>query len=218
MNRTISEVTRGESRRLDAGGGRHWAVVLAAGLVGGVIWGVVARVWMRYIATSPHSTVNGTLLIVIGFGVVGLTHAAIHLGRRRELGRPALTLLRVVGVVSLLPLSFGAGASAFPVIIFAPLAITQTTWSARKRGVAAVLALVPAVLVAASIFDDFAFGRAAVGTAWFVVIYAVIVWTARMSLAPQRDGWTAPVTLRTLGVVAVLPVPFFATVALLMGD
>lgn len=186
--------------------------------MGGLVWGVVARVWMRFIASSPEFTWSGTLFIVIGFGVAGLAQAAVHLGRRRQLRRPGLTALRVLGVVSLLPLSFGAGALGFPIIIFAPLAMTQTSWSARTRMAAAGVAFVSAVLVAASIFENFSFGRATLGTAWFLVIYAVIVRVAQSSLAPQADGWKAPLTLRLLGFIAVLPILFFATVALLMSD
>ena len=198
--------------------GSHWVLVLVAGLIGGVAWGAVARVWMRFIASSPEFTWSGTLFIVIGFGVAGVAHAAVHLGRRRKLRRPGLTVLRLIAVVSLFPLSFGAGASAFPMVIFGPLAMAQTSWSIWVRRAAAAVALLSAVLVAASIFEDFSFGRAAVGTVWFLVIYAVIVWTARLSLAPQFDGWSAPWMLRILGVIAVMPVLFFATVVLLMGD
>src|ERR687898_224194 len=50
-------------------------VVLLGGLLGGVVWGIDARVWMRFISTDPEFTWSGTLFIVIGFGVAGLGEA-----------------------------------------------------------------------------------------------------------------------------------------------
>jgi hypothetical protein len=45
--------------------------------------------------------------------------------------------------------------------------------------------------------------RATVGFLWFLVIYAVIVWAARFTLAPQLDGWRAPVAVRAVGVAVL---------------
>jgi hypothetical protein len=184
----------------------HWTLLLVAGLAGGLAWGVNARVWMRFIATRPEFTLSGTLIIVAGFGVAGMAQAVVYLGRRRLLRRPALTVLRVIGVVLLLPLSFGAGGIAFPIIIIAPLALTQQKWSIRLRRAIGVVSLVPLVVVSMSIFEDFSSWRAAIGTIWFLLIYAVLVWAARFSLSPQLDGWTAPLSLRLLGAIGLAPI------------
>jgi len=188
----------------------HWTLLLVAGLAGGLAWGVNARVWMRFIATRPEFSWSGTLIIITGFGVAGLAQAVVYLGRRRLLRRPALTVLRVIGIVLLLPLAFGAGSIAFPTIIIAPLALTQRNWPLWLRRALGVVALVPVVVVSMSIFEDFSPGRAAVGTIWFLLTYAVLVWAARFSLAPQLDGWTARLTPRLLGAVALSPVLFIA--------
>jgi hypothetical protein len=66
--------------------------------------------------------------------------------------------------------------------------------------------------VAASIFDDLTPGRAATGTIWFLSIYAIVVWAARFSLAPQLDGWSAPLTQRALGAAALSPVLVLAVI------
>ena len=194
----------------------HWALLLVAGLAGGLAWGVNARVWMRFIATRPEFTSSGTLFIITAFGIAGLTQAVVYLGRRRLLRRPALTVLRVIGIVLLLPLAFGAGSIAFPTIILAPLALTQRNWSLWLRRAIGVVALVPLVVVPMSIIEDFSPGRAAVGTIWFLSIYAVLVWAARFSLAPQLDGWTAPLTPRLLGAVALSPILFLAVMGPLL--
>ena len=41
------------------------------GLAGGLAWGVIPRLWMRFISTNPEFTWSGTLFIVIGFGSPG---------------------------------------------------------------------------------------------------------------------------------------------------
>ena len=181
------------------------------GLVGGLAWGINARLWMRFISTNPEFTWSGTLFIVIGFGVAGLAQSGAYLGRRASLTRPAMTVLRVVAVIGLLPLGVAAGASMFPTIILATLALTHHTWPRWLRGILAAVALLPAVATALSFFDDLSLMRAVVGVIWFIAIYAGIIWAARSSLGPQLDGWRVPTAARVLGVAALAPLILLAT-------
>jgi len=194
----------------------HWALVLLAGLVGGLLFGVNARLWMRFIAIRSEFTWSGTLIIVIGFGIVGFAQSAVYLGRRRAMGRPALTVLRVIGCVLLLPLAFGAGAVAFPTIVLVPLALTQRNWPLWFRWTIGAVAVVPMVVVTKSIFDDLSVGRGAIGAIWFLSIYAILTWAARFSLEPQQDGWVAPVAVRVLGLVVLAPIISVAVVGFLL--
>ena len=171
---------------------------------------MIARLWMRFISTNPEFTWSGTLFIVIGFGIAGLAQSGAYLGRRANLARPALTVLRVVAVIALLPLGGAAGASMFPTIILATLALTQHTWPRWLRGIVAAVALFPAVATALSFFDDLSLMRAVAGVIWFLAIYAGIIWAARFSLGPQLDGWRVPTAVRVLGVVALAPLILLA--------
>ena len=184
--------------------------VLMGGLVAGLAWGVIARLWMRFISTNPEFTWSGTLLIVIGFGIAGMAQFGAYLGRRANLARPALTALRVVAVIALLPLGGAAGASMFPTIILATLALTHHTWPRWFRGIIAAVALLPAVATALSFFADLTLIRAVAGVIWFLAIYAGIIWAARFSLGPQLDGWRVPTAARVLGVVALVPLILLA--------
>jgi hypothetical protein len=182
-----------------------------SGLVGGLVWGMNARLWMRFITTNPEFTWSGTLFIVIGFGIAGLAQSGAYLGRRANLTRPAMTVLRVVAVIGLLPLGVAAGASMFPTIILATLALTHHTWPRWLRGIVASVALLPALATALTFFEDLTAIRAFAGTVWFLAIYAGIVWAARSSLGPQLDGWRLPMAVRVLGVVALAPLILLAT-------
>lgn len=178
-------------------------VVLLVGLLGGLLWGIDARVWMRYISTDPEFTWTGTLFIVIGFGIAGLAQAGAYLGRRAGLRRPRMTVLRVMTFAGLLPLGMAAGGPMFPTVVLAPLAITHTEWSGRMRLFVGVIALLPVLAIAAILSDDLSTLRAGAGFLWFLVVYAGIVWAARFSLAPHLDGWRAPREARVIGVAAL---------------
>jgi len=178
-------------------------IVLFGGLLGGLLWGIDARVWMRYISTDPEFTWSGTLFIVIGFGIAGLAQAGAYLGRRAGLRRSRMTVLRVAGFAGLLPLGMAAGGPMFPTVVLAPLAITHTEWSGRMRLIVGVIALLPVLAIAAILSDDLSALRAGAGFLWFLGVYAGIVWAARFSLAPQLDGWRAPRAARVIGMAAL---------------
>ena len=180
-----------------------WPVVLVAGLAGGLAWGVIARVWMRFISTDPQFTWSGTLFIVIGFGLAGLAQSAAFLGRRAHLRRPKMTALRVATFASLLPLGMAAGGPVFPTIVLAPLALTHTDWSRRTRIAVGAVAMLPVLFVARILSQDLPLIRTLVGFLWFLVIYAGIVWAAGFTLAPQLDGWRAPRAVRVVGLAAL---------------
>lgn len=190
-------------------------VVLLGGLLGGLAWGIDARVWMRFISDDPEFSWTGTLFIVIGFGIAGLAQSGGYLGRRAGLGRPRMTVLRVVTFASLLPLGVAAGAPMLPAVVLAPLAIAHTDWSGRMRLLVGAVALIPVVATAGILFDDLSMVRAGVGFLWFLAVYAGIIWAARFTLAPQLDGWRAPRVVRIAGLAPLGLVAFFETMFLL---
>jgi hypothetical protein len=181
----------------------RWPVVLLGGLAGGLVWGIHARIWMRFISANPEFTWSGTMFIVIGFAVAGLAQSGAYLGRRAGLGRARMTALRVVTFAGLLPLGMAAGGPMFPTIVLAPLAWTHSEWSARKRLVVGVVALLPVLFIARVLLDDLSVARAGAGFLWFLAVYAGIVWAARFTLAPQLDGWRAPRAARVIAAVAL---------------
>ena len=127
-----------------------WAIVLVGGLLGGLTWGVVARVWMRFISTDPEFSWSGTLFIVVGFGIAGFAQAGANVARRRGLSRRRMTAVRVVTTIGLLPLGMAAGGPMLPTIMLLPLAITHPDWNRWVRGGLEILAVAPLVLSAQS--------------------------------------------------------------------
>jgi hypothetical protein len=162
-------------------------LVLLASFLAGAALGIVARIWMRFITTHSEFSWEGTLIIVIGFGVMFLGQAGVYLGRRSGVRQSGFVALRVLAIVTLVPLAGAAGAFAFPVIVFAPLAIVRTGWNRWLRLLLGVLALIPGVFVALQLFSELSAIRATIGVVWFALIYGVLVWAVSFSFASRDD-------------------------------
>jgi hypothetical protein len=162
-------------------------LVLLASFLTGAALGIVARIWMRFITAHPEFSWEGTRIIVIGFGVMFLGQAGVYLGRRSGVRPSVFVALRVLAIVTLVPLAFGAGGVAFPIIVFAPLAIIRTGWNRWLRLLLGVLALIPGVFVAFTLFSDLSLIRATIGVVWFALIYGILVWAVSFSFASRHD-------------------------------
>jgi len=178
-------------------------VVLLAG-VAGLAWGVVARVWMRFVSTDPEFTWSGTLFIIFGFGIFGLAQGLALVGRRAGWRRPGLTVARVVGCIGMVPIFGGAGAIMMPTVLGGALAWFRTDWSRWVRGVlVAVACLPPAFVFGSGLAEDGWSIRLVVGSLLLLPLYGVIIRATRPTLAPQLDGWHLPRLVR-FGLVVLL--------------
>ena len=164
--------------------------MLVGGLLGGLALGVVARAWMRLIAENPEFTWRGTLFIVLGFAIFGLTQSIVAVARRQPKRRRTLTVVRVIGVVGMLPLFVAAGAQMFPTVIGGGLALARVGWSRITRGICLVIAVGPVVFVGHDLVDKFGWSlHATVGLGAMLAIYATIIRATRFAFAAQTDGW-----------------------------
>jgi len=101
-----------------------WLAVLC-GASGGVIWGIVARIWMRLISAQPEFSIPGTaaiLLISTLFGsFVGLAFAARQHGWRRW----GQYLPRSFVVMFFLPFGIAGGMPLMLTVLLLTLAVTH---------------------------------------------------------------------------------------------
>ncbi len=172
---------------------RQVVPTLATGLFGGLLLGIVARAWMRLIAEDPDFTWSGTIFIVSGFAIFGLTQSLAALVRSRATRRWTLTVARVIGTIGLMPLFVGAGALMLPTVVGGGLALARVKWHPVARGICLLVAAGPVVLVGHELVGSFGWSLHTIaGFAAMLAIYSTIVWATRFTFAAQNDGWRLP--------------------------
>ena len=166
---------------------------LACGLFGGFTLGVAARAWMRLITVHPEFTWAGTLFIVGGFTIFGTLQSVVAVARSLVRRRWALTIVRVIGIVAMMPLFLAAGAIMFPTVIGAGLARARSDWPRWVRVLCVVVALAPIALVTSQLIGDFGWSiHSLAGLLVMLAIYGIFVWATRFTFEPQADGWRLP--------------------------
>lgn len=186
-------------------------LMLAAGLFGGLTLGILARAWMRLISEDPEFTWNGTIFIVGGFTVFGFTQSVVAVARRRARRRWALTIIRVVGTIGLMPLFVAAGGLMLPTVVAGGLARARVEWNHVVRWICLSLAVVPILIVGSQLVDSFGWSlHAFVGFLAMVALYATIVSATRFTFTAQADGWRIKrwVTITLYVVLGLLVLQF----------
>ena len=191
------------------------AQTMLVGLVGGLVLGVLARVWMRLISEDPQFTWSGTFFIVGGFAVFGFAQSVVAVARGRVARRRTLTVFRAIGGVATLPLFAAAGALMFPTVVGAGLAIARPEWRRATRVVCAFAALGPMLFVGNDLRGSFGWsGRTVGGFVAMLALYSVVVWATRFTLVAQSDGWRLP---RWAKIVVAVGVILLFSVPLVLG-
>jgi hypothetical protein len=160
------------------------ALVVLAGFVGGLAAGALARAWMRLISTDPEFTVGGTLAIMIGFGLLFAGSGLCLTAHRNGWSRRARGAARTVGCVLILPAFGGAGALAFPSVLFGAVAVARWDLRVPLRLLLASIAVVVMLVVSfTQIVDgELATGRAVAGVLFYPVLLWSLVLAARVPL------------------------------------
>lgn len=174
---------------------------VVSGALGGALWGVVMRAWMRFITTSPEFSWSGTLFIVGGTTIVG-TLLAVARVRRIRGGK---------GWWRLNGLSLGllgaGGAVMWPGVVLGAAALG---WRADRR-VRTLLALAAAAsqvsLVGVTIWDNWRMSGVAKITAavWYVPMLLIEIWAFSIIFRPVVEGVAVPRAMRgvLVGVTSV---------------
>ena len=101
-----------------------WAAVLGgAGL--GLAWGIVARIWMRLIATTPAFSIPGSAAILIITTLFGAWVGLAYTARRRGWRGWRHYVPRSLVVLFFLPFGIAGGLPLMLTVLVATLAITQ---------------------------------------------------------------------------------------------
>jgi hypothetical protein len=145
-----------------------------AGVAGGLVWGILARLWMRLISTDPEFTWSGTIMILIVTTLFGLGVGGAAAGRRSP-RRWVRRVTRVLGAMSLVFLSLAAGMILVASVVPATLALTQRRWWKPVRLALLGLSLLPAKVVVDGLAEDFSGLKAAIALVLYIGLAAVLV-------------------------------------------
>jgi hypothetical protein len=170
------------------------ALIIGGFLAGGIVWGVVARLWMRLITTDPEFTWSGTLFIVGAFAVAATAQGVALAVRRRQWPRWAQGIVRSLALVLALPLGAGAGIAMLPTLVTGPIALGRTNWRWGWRVAFATVAVVNVVALLVLFAGELPWVRAVTGWLMMIVVYGVIVGVLALTVRPVgRDRGSAMV-------------------------
>jgi len=162
----------------------HPRLIIPVGLLAGLLSGVIARAWMRWISTDPEFSWSGTLGIVIGFTIFGAIQATVYVVRKKRLA----ILARGIGTIFSLQLFVAAGAIMFPTVLTLSLALWREAWIPWVRVSLAVIGTAIWVLIIKSeIIDNFGWSIVTIGRILlFGCIYAPIIWALGATVKPLK--------------------------------
>jgi hypothetical protein len=187
-----------------------WTAI--AGLLIGVLWGGLARLWMRAITTErPDFSWDGTIFILGVFAVAGMTAGLVFGARRRRWRGAPIAAARVLGCGTTLTLSAGQGALMAPTLVFGGLAIARRSWPTWLRTILAILAITPPAIVHQGLLDGWPHGpaRFIAAIVLVTVVYGGAAVGLAQSYAPLPD---APLPHQMRWAILLLPVLVLSTV------
>ena len=164
---------------------------MLGGLLGGVVWGVVCRLWMRYVSDVPSFSWTGTLFILGVTGLAGLALGVLELLRRRGVGA-----WRYLALLPALVMFVGQGIPFLPPAVLASLALSGRgpRWVRVPAAVLSFSSLGLFLLPDVVIPND-----PVVTVLWFVAMSAAlaVAWTPAFRNRPRcRARAEAPVVSR----------------------
>lgn len=163
----------------------HRKFVIPLGIFTGLILGIIARAWMRWISTDPEFTWSGTFFIVLAFVFFGAVHSLVFFAREGGWSRGKLNLIRIASIFLSLPIFGAAGAQMLPTVLTGSLAFWRSDWWMWVRVLLGICSVVIPIFIIRDIGNDFGWGIATFGRALlFISIYSVVIVATRSAVTP----------------------------------
>ena len=157
---------------------------IISGAIGGLLWGVLMRSWMRFISTDPEFTWSGT-----GFILAAALLAGLGLGTAYALGRKGHRGWWRLFAAPLILLGAGAGAIMLPGTIIGGLAFGRRNWPNVVRVTLATVAI-GGTLALLWLTGENGFGpiKTTIALASFAALHTIEMAAAGIAFhSPRRD-------------------------------
>lgn len=193
--------------------------IIFGGFFLGLILGIVARIWMRWISTDPEFSWSGSIFIVGTFTIFFTNQSLVLLLRRRTLGKKRTTLVRTAGIIFSLPIFSAAGGIMFPTVALASVGIWNRQLGLLTRRVLIWLSLIIPIKISFDILSDFGWTFATFGRILlFVFIYSVVIFATRPTMTPFSEVGAPTNRLSkrtkiglTLGILVIVALFYLST-------
>ena len=160
-------------------------LVIPFGVLAGLLLGIVARAWMRWISTDPEFTWTGTIFILLAFVLFGTSHSVLFFAREGSWPKKRLNLMRGGAILFSLPMFSAAGSAMLPTVLTASLALWRKDWWRWLRGLLGIASLLIPATIVRGFGNDFGWGVATFGrTLLFILIYTAVIAATRAAVTP----------------------------------
>jgi hypothetical protein len=161
--------------------GRH---PIISGAIGGLVWGVLMRLWMRFISTDPEFSWSGT-----GFILAAALLAGLGLGIAYALSRGGHRGWWRLFALPLILLGAGAGSIMLPGTVIGGLAFGRRNWPKVIRVILATVAIVGTLaLIGLTSEDGFGLIKTAVALVIFAILHTIEMAAASIAFGSTRRG------------------------------
>lgn len=157
---------------------------IISGALGGLLWGGLMRLWMRFVSTDPEFSWSGTGFILGAALLAGLGLGTAYSFSRRT-GRPWWRLLGLPVVL----LGAGAGSLMLPGVIVGGLAFGRRNWPKAVRLALGALAI-GGTIALLGLDNEGKLGpiRTTVAMVAFGIFHAIEMAATGIVLAPARTA------------------------------
>ena len=121
MNSLQNELAKSETRL----GNINPRFLIPLGALSGLLLGVIARLWMRWISTDPEFSWSGSIFIVLAITIFFTVHSIVYFAIRKSWSRRSLTIVRTVAIIFSLPIFTAAGGIMLPTVFATKLVMRR---------------------------------------------------------------------------------------------
>ena len=166
---------------------KHLYLIIPAGLIGGLLGGIIARSWMRWISTAPEFSWSGTLGIITIFTLFGAAQSTVYVVRCKPRRRWLPVLVRSLGVIFTLPLFAAAGSIMLPTVLTISLAQWRNNWKIWIRVPLSLIGLTAwGMAIYLEIIKNFGWSIATLGRILLMgIIYSGIIYALKPTISAR---------------------------------